>query len=96
MKKLFSIALLALLSITTIQAQYLVRTPSISPDGTMIAYSLQGDIWTMNLANKIVKRVTIHEAYESNPVWNDKGDEIAFTSNRNGNNDIYTIPAEGG
>ena len=62
----------------------LIRMPSISPDGTSITFSYQGDIWTYNLNSKQYKRLTIHEGCESNPVWNAKGTEIAFASNRKG------------
>ncbi|MEL6560961.1 MAG: S41 family peptidase [Bacteroidota bacterium] len=95
MKKILLFAIMATLYASS-YGQFLVRTPSVSPDGSMIAYSLQGDIWTMEVSSGDIQRLTIHEAYESNPIWNDAGDQIAFTSNRAGNNDIYTIPAKGG
>ena len=40
--------------------------------------------------------MTIHEAYESTPIWNYAGNKIAFTSNRWGGNDIFIINATGG
>ncbi|MBN2070496.1 MAG: PD40 domain-containing protein [Candidatus Krumholzibacteriota bacterium] len=74
----------------------MMRYPSIDPAGKKIAFSYQGDIWTADLDGTGARRITIHEAYESNPCWSPDGKYIAFSSNRYGNNDIYTIPAEGG
>jgi len=73
-----------------------VRFPAPSPDGSKIAFSFQGDIWTVSLDSGDAKRLTIHQAYESYPKWSLDGKKIAFSSNRFGNNDIFTIPATGG
>ncbi|HRJ95643.1 MAG TPA: S41 family peptidase, partial [Fimbriimonadaceae bacterium] len=40
--------------------------------------------------------VTNHVEMDDNPVWSPDGLWIAFSSNRNGNNDIYVVPADGG
>ena len=74
----------------------LIMAPSLSPDGSELAFSYQGDIWTYNFNNKQTKRLTVHEAYESNPVWNTKGSHIAFSSNRKGADNVFTISKEGG
>lgn len=62
----------------------------------MIAFSYQGDIWTVPSSGGRPSRLTIHEAYESNPVFSPDGKSIAFSGSRYGNNDIYSIPVEGG
>lgn len=74
----------------------MVHKPALSPDGSTIAFSFQGDIWTMPASGGQAMRLTIHEGYESNPVFSPDGNHIAFTSARYGNNDIFTIPAKGG
>ncbi len=74
----------------------MLRYPSINPDGTMISFSYQGDIWTAGLEGGGARRITIHEAYEGVPCWSPDGSEIAFSSNRFGNHDVFTIPAGGG
>ncbi|MEJ2584320.1 MAG: S41 family peptidase [Robiginitalea sp.] len=74
----------------------LLRTPAISPDGKQVAFSYQGDIWRMQLDGSDPVRLTIHEAYETHPVWSPDGSRIAFTGARYGNNDVFTIPAGGG
>lgn len=74
----------------------LVMTPMLSPDGNYLAFSYQGDIWTMPTQGGAALRLTIHEGYESRPIWSPDGQNIAFASDRNGNNDVFIIPAKGG
>ena len=74
----------------------MIRFPKISPDGQEIAFSFQGDIWVYNFNTKQNKRLTIHEGYESHPVWNVAGDQLAFSSNRKGANNVFTISKNGG
>lgn len=74
----------------------LVNYPNLSPDGNKIAFNYQGDIWTANINGENLKRLTIHEAYDTNPVWSKDQKTIAFQSNRFGNFDVFTISAEGG
>lgn len=74
----------------------LVMNPAISPDGNYIAFSWQGDIWTMPVIGGPANRLTIHEGYESRPIWSPDGKNISFASDRNGNNDVFVIPAKGG
>src|SRR5687768_8552179 len=78
------------------QEKLLLRHPAINNNGTIIAFSYQGDIWTVPSSGGRPSRLTIHEAYESNPVFSPDGKSIAFSGSRYGNNDIYTIPVEGG
>jgi tricorn protease len=74
----------------------LIRYPAISPDGSLISFSFQGDIWTMPAVGGVPIRLTVHEAYESNPVFSPDGKRIAFSGARFGNNDIYVMPVNGG
>lgn len=90
-------ALISLIAISGVNAQQpLLLQPSISPDGEMIAFTYQGDIWTVSIEGGRANRLTIHEGYESNPVWQLSGKAIAFNSDRFGNNDVFIIPATGG
>jgi tricorn protease len=72
------------------------RYPAPSPDGSALVFSYQGDLWRVAIAGGRASRLTVHEAVESLPVWSPDGQEIAFSSDRYGNDDIYVIPAEGG
>jgi tricorn protease len=76
--------------------QNFLRHPSLSPDGTRMAFSYQGDIWTANANGGEARRLTIHESYESDPQWSPDGQTILFSGERYGNGDLYTIPAKGG
>ena len=86
---------LTLLSSVSIIAQSLVLQPTISPDGSKIAFSYQGDIWTVTANGGRADRLTLHEAYETNPKWSADGDQIAFQSDRYGNDDLFVMDAGG-
>jgi len=72
-----------------------VRYPSISPDGKTLAFSYQGDIWTVPSTGGRAYRLTLNEAYESRPKWHPDGKQLAFNSDRFGNQDIFTIDVAG-
>ena len=74
----------------------LVLQPELSPDGSQVAFSYQGDIWTMPTNGGHVNRLTIHEGYERNPKWSKDGSSIAFSSDRFGNDDVFVMPSKGG
>ena len=80
----------------TAQNTLLLRQPAINLDGSLLAFSYQGDIWTVPSIGGKANRLTIHEAYESSPVFSPDGKEIAFSGARFGNNDIFVTPTEGG
>ncbi|MDE7414453.1 MAG: peptidase S41 [Muribaculaceae bacterium] len=73
-----------------------VRDVKISPDGSKIAFSYKGDIFTVPSSGGAATRLTTDASYESAPIWSPDGKKIAFASDRNGGKDIYVIPASGG
>ena len=73
----------------------LLRFPALNPDGSQLAFSYQGDIWTVATEGGTARRLTIHESYESYPQWSPDGASIVFQGNRYGNNDIFSIKAMG-
>ena len=73
----------------------LMRHPAVSPDGSEIAFSYQGDLWTVPADGGRAYRLTVHEAYEANPQWSPDGAQIAFTSDRFGNDDLFVMDAAG-
>ena len=99
MKKLFSTFLMMFtihcLSFAQNDAQ-LYRHPAISPDGLRIAFSYLGDIWTASVFGGDAIRLTVHEAYESYPVWSPDGNKIVFSSGRYGNGDLFVVNSKGG
>ena len=89
--------LLLLLSLTlTAGSDLLLRFPSISHDGSKIAFNFQGDIWVTPFEGGNAVRLTIHEAYDGNPIWSPDDKHIAFSSDRFGNNDVYVTSVKGG
>ena len=72
------------------------RTPDISPDGKLVAFSYLGDIWTVEAIGGVARPVTMHEAHDINPVFSPDGKQIAFSSNRHGSYDVFVVPAVGG
>ena len=97
MKKHF-LLLFSLLSAgsTMAQSPLLLRQPSINNDGSVVSFSYQGDIWTVPSSGGNATRLTIHEAYEGNPIFSPDGKQIAFSGTRFGNNDIFVMPVTGG
>jgi tricorn protease len=71
------------------------RFPDLSPDGRTVAFSWQGDIWTVPVEGGTARRLTVHEAYESQPRWSPDGSELLFMSDRYGSSDLYVIGADG-
>ena len=72
------------------------RTPDISPDGKLIAFSYLGDIWTVEAIGGVAKPVTMHEAHDYFPFFSPDGRSIAFSSNRHGSYDLFIVPVAGG
>lgn len=72
------------------------RYPALSPDGQTVAFSYQGDIWTVPATGGRAVRLTLHEAYEAHPRFSPDGSRIAFTSDRWGGDDIFVMDAAGG
>ena len=96
MNKRLSVVFFMLITVLLSAQSSLIRMPRISPNAQEMAFSYQGDIWIHNFNTRQSKRLTIHEGYESNPVWNTAGDQLAFSSNRKGANNVFTIRKTGG
>ena len=96
------LAALAFLFLTTAaraQAQEPIRfarTPDISPDGKLVAFSYLGDIWVVDAVGGVARPVTMHEKHDIYPVFSPDGSKIAFSSNRHGSYDVFVVPVQGG
>ncbi|MBR3625071.1 MAG: PD40 domain-containing protein, partial [Bacteroidaceae bacterium] len=98
MKKTF-ISVLALALATALSAQdnpLWMRYSAISPDGSTIAFSYQGDLFTVPVGGGSAKQLTTNAAYDAQPVWSPDGQQIAFASGREGSLDVYLVGKEGG
>jgi tricorn protease len=72
----------------------LTRYPSYSQG--RVAFSYMGDIWTADDSGQNVQRLTVHSARDIFPRFSPDGKWIAFSSDRNGNLDVFIIPSKGG
>ena len=72
------------------------RTPDVSPDGKLVAFSYLGDIWIVETIGGIARPVTMHQAHDTAPVFSPDGQQIAFSSNRHGSYDVFVVAAQGG
>ena len=73
-----------------------MRYPKISPDGSKIAFSYQGDIYYVPVSGGVAVRLTATDDYESQPIWSNDSRTIAFVSDRFGGMDIFTMSVDGG
>ena len=98
MKKSFLIliAFIAALAIKAQEAPLWMRYSAISPNGKEIVFSYKGDIFKVPVTGGRAIQLTTHVAHDTRPVWSPDGKQIAFSSNREKNFNIYLMPAEGG
>jgi tricorn protease len=74
----------------------MARTPDISPDGKLVAFSYLGDIYTVETIGGTARAVTSHPAHDIFPAFSPDGRFLAFSSNRHGNYDVFVVPVRGG
>ena len=70
--------------------------PSLSADHSEIAFASGGDIWTVPVGGGSARLLVSHPATESRPLYSLDGHRIAFTSNRDGDPEIYVLTIETG
>lgn len=73
-----------------------MRYCAISPDGTSIAFTYKGDIYTVPTNGGKATQITTNPAHDTHPIWSPDGKKIAFASDRMGSMDIYVVSKEGG
>ena len=67
----------------------------VSPDGKTIAFDLLGDIYTMPASGGTAKNIASGMAWEIQPRFSPDGKRIAFTSDRAGGDNIWTMDVDG-
>ena len=83
-----------------------VGSPSISPDGKWVVFSVtepaydekeqRTDLWLVPADGSAPPRkITALKAGESDPSWSPDGSQIAFTTNRTGNSEIFVMSSTG-
>lgn len=78
------------------EAPLWLRNTAVSPDGTAIAFTYGGDIYTVPVNGGAARQITSNPAYDTAPVWSPDGTRIAFASARTGSTDIFVVSANGG
>jgi Tol biopolymer transport system component len=81
---------------TVFTSSFYLGSLAISPDGTRLAYSatvkdMNGEIFVLNLATKVTKRLTFNGAVDHSPTWSADGTKLAFASYRTGKMQIWTM-----
>ena len=76
--------------------EFAFAEPSLSPDGSEIAFVSGGDIWTVPTAGGEARLLVSHPDNESRPLYSPDGKYLAFASSRTGNGDIYLLTIESG
>jgi hypothetical protein len=54
--------------------------PRISPDGSAIAFSLQGAIWRVDRGGGVMRRLTSSAGFDTEPAWSPDGKRLAYLS----------------
>ncbi len=63
----------------------------VSPDGQTIVFDLLGDLYTLPIAGGTVTRLTSGMAFDGQPRFSPDGKRIAFTSDRDGGENVWVI-----
>src|ERR1041384_2832430 len=98
--RLFSSFLIALSLANVARAQSqpdttrLLRFPTTN--GNQIVFCYAGELYTVGKEGGIARRLTSGPGYASFPHFSPDGKQIAFTSQYDGNTEVYVMPAEGG
>jgi tricorn protease len=72
----------------------LLRMPTVS--ATQIGFAYANNIWTVERAGGMARRLTSFHGQTTNPHFSPDGKWIAFSGEYAGNVDVYVLPAEGG
>jgi dipeptidyl aminopeptidase/acylaminoacyl peptidase len=90
-------------TVDTMWAVQRVGTPVVSPDGSMVAYTVtaydvNADIWVVATAGGTPKRLTANAASDGGPAWSPDGTRLAFVSRRDADKaaQVYVIALDGG
>lgn len=67
----------------------------VSPDGETILFDLLGDIYTVPRSGGTATRLTSGMALDLQPVFSPDGGRILFVSDRSGNENLWTMDADG-
>ena len=86
--------LLGLLASTAIAETRLLRFPDLHEDTVVFTYA--GDLWLANTNGTNVRRLTSHPGQELFARFSPDGQQIAFTGQYDGDEQVYVMPTGGG
>jgi Tol biopolymer transport system component len=69
--------------------------PTWSPDGRRLCYADFRDLWVVELGGGEPRRLTDEHGIDGGPVWSPCGRFILFSSARDGNHGLWTVPVSG-
>ncbi|MDA2927430.1 protein kinase [Acidobacteria bacterium AH-259-G07] len=74
--------------------------PRFSPDGGRLALQIDSesnqDVWVYEIEREAMTRLTFDEAADGFPIWSPDGQQVAFSSDRDGGQlNLYRKPADG-
>ena len=81
-------------SISLAREARLVRYPHYH--NGRVVFSYLGDVWTADENGQNIQRLTVNRARDAYARFSPDGKWIAFSSDRNGNQDIFLMPSGGG
>jgi tricorn protease len=92
--------LLAFAVVSLAPAQNLPNTTRLlrfpSTNGRQIVFCYAGELYAVAKEGGIARRITSGPGYTSFPHFSPDGTQLAFTSQYDGNTEVYVMPAEGG
>ncbi|HBK30642.1 MAG TPA: peptidase S41 [Porphyromonadaceae bacterium] len=96
-RSLFSALLLFfLIAMQGHSAPLWLRNSVLSPDGSEIAFTYKGNIYTVAVGGGKANQITSHPSHDTQPVWSPDGQKMAFASNREGSFDVFVVSKDGG
>jgi len=70
-------------------------SPAWSPDGTKIAFSMEGSIWVVPVEGGEATQITAPTDYDGQPNWSPDGKRLVFTRDTGHVIDIWVVNADG-
>ena len=74
-------------------------SPALSPDGRRVAVTAtegaNADVWAYDIGRGVRTRISSDPGRDRRPQWSPNGEQIAFSSNRSGNSDVFVRRADG-